>query len=142
MAISHGACWLPSTLTIYLLDRVLEKGLLERFFPLHEIVCKTEDLKTVVIADDPKVQLAPVLLVGRNLDKTRVPREPIHGSIPVRCSDTLSGKESRPQSRWLVVRDLFRAVYIANVENSHACILKRASEHCRIVGTVCNASFL
>src|SRR5215813_2193762 len=80
MAISHGACWLPSTLTIYLLDRVLEKGLLERFFPLHEIVCKTEDLKTVVIADDPKVQLAPVLLVGRNLDKTRVPREPIHGS--------------------------------------------------------------
>jgi hypothetical protein len=49
--------WLPSTLTIYLLDRVLEKGLLERFFPFHESVCKAEDLKTVVIADDPKVQL-------------------------------------------------------------------------------------
>jgi hypothetical protein len=59
-------------LTIYLLVRVLEKGLLERCFPCHEFVCKAEDLKTVVSTDDPNMQLTPVLLVGRNLDKARV----------------------------------------------------------------------
>src|SRR5262245_40344183 len=38
---------------------------------LHETVAKAEDLKTVAITDDPKVQLAPFPVGGRNLDKAR-----------------------------------------------------------------------
>ena len=49
-----------------------------------ETVCKTHDLKTVVSADEPNMQLTPVLLVGRNLDKARVTSYPIDGSIDAR----------------------------------------------------------
>ena len=100
---------LLSALTIRLLDRVVEKGLLERLFPFHEIVCKADDLKTVVTSDEPNMQLTPVLLIGRNLDEARVTRHTIDGSIGARCPATRSGKVSRPHSRWLVVRDLFNA---------------------------------
>ena len=66
---------------IYLLDRVREKALLERFFPFQEIDCKADDLKTIRIADEPNMQLTPVLLIGRNLDPARVTSCPIRGSI-------------------------------------------------------------
>src|SRR5262245_26468210 len=51
---------------------------------LHETVGKAEDLKTVAITDDPKVQLAPVFVGGRNLDKACQTSLLFDGSIDTR----------------------------------------------------------
>ena len=68
------------------MERFLEKVLVERFalFRLNEGVCKAEDLKTVAITDDPKLQLTPVRPVGRNLLKVRQTSLLFDGSIDTR----------------------------------------------------------
>ena len=63
------------------------------------------------------------------------------GSIDTRRPATRSGKESRPRSRPLPVRDLFRVVEIANIENPGAYTSRSASGHRRILRTVHIASF-
>ena len=49
--------------------------------PLQEVVGKAENLKTAGIADDPKIQLVPSPVGGRNLDKARQTSLLFDGSI-------------------------------------------------------------
>jgi hypothetical protein len=56
---------------------------------LQEIVSKAENLKTVGITDDPKIQLVPLPVGGRNLDKARETSLLFDGPI--------DGREGRPR---------------------------------------------
>src|SRR5215467_3182579 len=99
------------------------------------MVREAQDLKAVAITDGPKMQLTPVLAPARPTSNL------IHGSIDALCPATCCGKEIRPHSRWLPVRDLLGMGKIANVENAQACVLKTASQHPRIVGIVSDTCF-
>ena len=72
------ACYLPDDLLTP--DRFRHKVLVACF----ESVCKAEDLKTVAITDDPKVQLAPVPVGGGNLVKVHQTGLLFDGSIDTR----------------------------------------------------------
>src|SRR5262249_37608442 len=69
-----------------LFDGLLKNRLLERFsvFRLHEGVREADDLKSVAIADEPNMQLASVLFIGRNLDEAGFASNPIGSSIGTR----------------------------------------------------------
>ena len=73
----------PYLLTLSLLRRVPQSVGVDRLarVRLHETVGKAEYLKTSGITDDPKVQLAPVSVGGRNLDKARQTSLLFDGSI-------------------------------------------------------------
>src|SRR5262245_44941540 len=79
--ISHCAC-LACYLSDDLLtpDRFRHKVLVACF----ESVCKAEDLKTVAITDDPKLQLTPVPVGGGNLVKVHQTSLLFDGSIDTR----------------------------------------------------------
>ena len=52
--------------------------------PLQEVIGKAENLKTVAIADDPKIQLVPFAVGGTSPDKARHTRLLFDGSIDAR----------------------------------------------------------
>src|SRR4051812_42351087 len=60
-----------------LLERFGEELLVTRFCTIR----KAENLKTIAITDDPKLQLAPLAVGGRNLVEVRQTRLLIHGAI-------------------------------------------------------------
>src|SRR6185437_12278514 len=95
----------------------------------------TEDLKAVAIADGPKVEFVA------GLDEARCASCPVGSSISLRGPRERSRQESFAQRRRLPVRDLFRMMKIANVEDAQTGLFERASKHCRIVLTVEVASF-
>jgi hypothetical protein len=55
---------------------------------LEEVVGKAENLKTVAITDDPKIQLVPFPVGGRYFDKARETRLLFDGSIDARSPAT------------------------------------------------------
>jgi hypothetical protein len=51
---------------------------------LQEVVSEAQHLKTVAIADDPKIQLVPFAVSGRNLDEAGQASLLFDGSIDTR----------------------------------------------------------
>ena len=70
-------------MTTNLIARILQSLGVDRLarIPPQEIVGKAENLKTAGIADDPKIQLVPFPVGGRNLNKARQTRLLFDGSI-------------------------------------------------------------
>ena len=71
----------------------LEKVLLERFLEKRlisglKLIRETEDLQTLSIAAEPELQLAPVLIVGRNLLEAHVTGDFVERGINARCPAT------------------------------------------------------
>jgi hypothetical protein len=81
------AAWLAIGLTTDLLGLFVPQGFgVDRLsrVPPQEVVGKAEDLKTVAITDEPEIQLVPLPVGGRNLDKARQTGLPFDGFIGAR----------------------------------------------------------
>jgi hypothetical protein len=79
------ACELPDDVWVGLV--VLQSLGVDRLamLPPQELVGKAENLKTVAIADEPKIQLVPFAVGGTGPDKARHTRLLFDGSIDARC---------------------------------------------------------
>src|SRR6266571_1340300 len=99
--------------------RVVEQIFVSR----GERVAKADHLKTIAVADEPDLHLAPARPVGRHLLEAREAGYLVVGSIDVLRPAAGSRKVSLPYCRRLEIRDLLRPGEIANVEHPQASIL-------------------
>src|SRR6185295_17525689 len=115
----------------------------ERLAParLQELVGKAQNLKTVAIAYEPKIQLVPFAVGGASLDEAGQTRLLFDGSIDARRPATRSGKECHARSGPLPVRDLYRVEDIADVVDPGAGTSRAAGGQRRIVLAIHGASF-
>src|SRR5205814_10569815 len=114
----------------------VKHGVEQVFVSRGERVAEVDHLKTIAVADEPDLHLAPARPGGRHLHKAREAGYLVVGSIDVLRPAAGSRKESLPYRRRLEIGDLFRVREIANVEHAQASILKPTREHVRIGDSV------